>query len=200
MSYARHPDLSGGAADAPGVGRARAAHATERQRMIQPRNCCGPTANACESGMRALSQGTHPVPGRAITGNALGRYPRPRIRQSSWWERNRGPRPRAPSRGTHPTAIVPVSVPEKRPRRPSPGTPSGAHMAGRLSRTSGVVPPNQRMQPDAVPATRSCRFYVVSSPQTPSRSLGAARLMRHALAASCHPCARRSCSVVHSHK
>ena len=38
-------------------------------------------------------------------------------------------------------------------RTPSQAPPSGANMAGRLARPSGVVPPNQRMQPDAVPAS-----------------------------------------------
>jgi hypothetical protein len=159
MSYARHPDLFGGAADAQRVGRARANHVMSGQRMIQPRDCCGPTANACESGIRALSQGTHPVPGQASAGKALARDRRARIRPPSWWERNRRERARAPAQGTHPTAIAPISAQEKRPRRPSRGTPSGANTAGRSARPSGVVPPNQRMQPDAVPAARSARFW-----------------------------------------
>ena len=121
--------------------------------MIQPRGCCSLTANARESGIRPPSRGTHALPGQASTGNALGRYPRPRIRPPSWWERNRGQRPRAPSRGTHPTAIAPSSAEKERPRTLSQAAPSGANMAGRSARPSGVVPPNQRMQPDAVPAT-----------------------------------------------
>ena len=131
MSYARHPDLFGGAADAQRVGRARAAHAMERQRPIQLRDCCGPTANPCESGIRAPSRGRHPLPGQASAGNALGRYPRPRIRSPSWWERYRRNGPRTPSRGT----------------------PAHAITSGGPTRPSGVVPPNQRMQPDAVPAS-----------------------------------------------
>jgi hypothetical protein len=84
MSYARHPDLFGGAADAQRVGRARANHVMSGQRMIQPRDCCGPTANACESGIRARSRETHALPGQASTGNARERHPK----------------------GTHPAAIV----------------------------------------------------------------------------------------------
>jgi hypothetical protein len=54
------------------------------QRLIQPGDCCGPTAIACESGIRAPSRATHPVPGQVIAGNARERH----------------------SNGTHPTAIV----------------------------------------------------------------------------------------------
>ena len=52
--------------------------------MIQPRDCCGLTANACESGIRAPSRETHALPGQVIAGNARERHPN----------------------GTHPTAIV----------------------------------------------------------------------------------------------
>jgi hypothetical protein len=70
------PIYRGGAADAPGVGRARAAHWIDDQHIIQPRDYRIPTANARESGIRALSRGTHPVPGQGITGNARRRHPR----------------------------------------------------------------------------------------------------------------------------
>jgi hypothetical protein len=138
-----------GAADAPGVGRARAAHWIDDQRPIQPRDCRGPTANVPESGMRALSQATHALPGQAITGNALGRYASGTHPTASAWERNRRQRPRTPSREGHPTVITSVSAGKKRIRTPSQAAPSRAIPSGRLSRTSGVVPPNQRMQPDA---------------------------------------------------
>ena len=141
------------------------------QRMIQPRDCRGLTANARESGIRAPSQGTHPVPGQAITGKACGRHHRERMRRPSWWERYRGQRPRAPSQGTHPTVIASSSAEKERPRRLSQAAPSNANMAGRSARASGVVPPNQRMQPDAVPATRSCRFWSVDVAHTSSRSI-----------------------------
>jgi hypothetical protein len=139
----------GGAADAQRVGRARAADAMKRQRMIQPRDCRGLIANVPESGMRAPSRGRHPVPGQAIAGTAYRRHHRARIRRPSWRERNRGQRPRAPARGAHPTAIAPISAREERIRTPSQAAPAGANMAGRLAQPSGVVPPNQRMQPDA---------------------------------------------------
>ena len=60
-----------GAADAQAVGRARANHGMSGQRLIQPGDCCNLTANARESGMRALSQATHPLLGQAIAGNAI---------------------------------------------------------------------------------------------------------------------------------
>jgi hypothetical protein len=148
-----------GAADAPGVGRSRATHAMERQRPIQPRDCRSLIANACESGIRPPSRATHPLPGQASAGNARGRYPRPRIRPPSWWERNRGQRPRTVSQAAHPTAIAPSSAEKERARTLSQAAPSGANMAGRLARVSGAVPPNQRMQPDAAPRrARSRRF------------------------------------------
>jgi hypothetical protein len=147
------PIYRGGAADAQRVGRARATHAMNGQRMIQPRDCRGLTANARESGIRARSQGTHPVPGQAITGKACGRHHGARIRPPSWWERNRRQRPRAVSQAAHPTVITPVSAGKKRIRTPSQVAPSGASTSGRSARPSGVVPPNQRMQPDAVPAS-----------------------------------------------
>jgi hypothetical protein len=142
-----------GAADAPGVGRARTTHAMNGQRMIQPRDCCSSTANPCESGIRAPSRGTHPLPGQANARNAFERYPKARIRRSSWRERDRRQRPRTVSRAAHPTAIAPTSAAEERPQRPSQAAPAGAITSGRASRPSGVVPPNQRMQPDAVPAS-----------------------------------------------
>jgi hypothetical protein len=74
------PIYHGGAADAQLVGRARAAHWIGDQRPIQPRDCCGPTANPYESGIRAPSRGTHPLPGKAVAGSALGRHPRHGIR------------------------------------------------------------------------------------------------------------------------
>jgi hypothetical protein len=109
-----------GAADAPGVGRARANHGMSGQRPIQPRACCGLTATARESGIRAPSPATHLVPGQASTGNALGRYPRQRIRRSSWWgtESQERPSDAIPGKacdrhrvqprceGTHPNAIA----------------------------------------------------------------------------------------------
>jgi hypothetical protein len=103
--------------------------------------------------------------GNGIARTALGRHPRER----------------------HPTVIASISAGNDCPRRSSWGTPADANMAGGSARPSGVVPPNQRMQPDAVPAARSFRFYVVSSTQTPSRSLGAARLMRKPLGGSHQP-------------
>jgi hypothetical protein len=66
------------------------------QRPIQPRDCCGLVANACESGIRAPSRETHALPGQVIAGNARERHPN----------------------GTHPTAIVVGTE--------SPRTPSGA--------------------------------------------------------------------------
>jgi hypothetical protein len=107
-----------------------------------------------ESGIRALLQETHALLGQAITGNALTRHRGERMRQPSWWERNRGQRPRAPSQGTHPPVVASTSAQEERIRPPSQAAPSGATMAGRLARPSGVVPPNQRMQPDAAARRR----------------------------------------------
>jgi hypothetical protein len=63
MEMTAVPIYRGGAADAPSVGRARANHGMSGQRMIQPRDCCGLTANGCESGIRPPSQGTHALPG-----------------------------------------------------------------------------------------------------------------------------------------
>jgi hypothetical protein len=174
------PIYRGGAAEWHPVGRARATHAMERQRPIQPHDCRGPTASVCESGIRAPSRGRHAVPGQVIAGKAFGRHHQERIRPPPWWERNHGQRPRAPSRGTHPTVVAANRAAAKRPRTPYQVAPSRASTSGRSAHPFGVVPPNQRMQPDAVPATRSRRFYVVSSTQTPSRSTGAARLMRQA--------------------
>jgi hypothetical protein len=57
------------------------------------------------------------------------------------------------SRAAHPTVVASNCAEEERIRPPSQAAPSGTTMAGRLARPSGVVPPNQRMQPDAVPAT-----------------------------------------------
>jgi hypothetical protein len=147
------------AADAHGVGRAQAADARDDQRMIQPRDCCGLTAIMCECRIRAPSRRTHPLPGQVIAGNAFEQHHRERIRPPSWWERNRGQHPRVPSGGTHPTVVAATSARKERMRTPSRGTPSGANTAGRLSRAFSVVPPNQRMQPDAVPAARSARFW-----------------------------------------
>jgi hypothetical protein len=136
-----------------GVGRARVAAVWRSQRTIQPGDCCGPIANLRESGIRARSQGTHPVPGQAITGKACGRHHRERIRPPSWWERRRGQRPRTVSQAAHPTVIASISAGNDCPRRSSWGAPADANMAGGSTRPSGVVPPNQRMQPDAVPAS-----------------------------------------------
>jgi hypothetical protein len=130
--------------------------------MIQPRDCCGLTAIACESGIRALSQGTHALPGQASAGNALGRYPRPRIRPPSWWEPDRGQRPRMVSQAAHPTVIAPNRVAEERPRTACQAAPSGANTVGTSARPSGVVPPNQRIQPTPFRRARSCRFSVLS--------------------------------------
>ncbi|MBK9940641.1 MAG: hypothetical protein IPP13_03345 [Kouleothrix sp.] len=143
------PIYRGGAADAPGVGRARANHGMSSQRMIQPRDYCGPTANACESGIRALSQATHPLLGQVIAGNARERHSNGTHPAAIAWERNRGQRPRAPSQGTHPTVIAPNCAEKERPRASCQAAPAGANTAGRLSRAVGVVPPNQRMQSDA---------------------------------------------------
>ena len=54
-------------------------------------------------------------------------------------------------------------------------------MAGRLARPSGVVPPNQRMQPDAVPASEIVPIFrgIMEMMAVPIES--AARLMRQAL-------------------
>jgi hypothetical protein len=68
----------------------------ERQRPIQPRDCCGPIVVMRESGIRAPSRATHPVPGQVSAGNARERH----------------------SNGMHPTAIVVGTE--------SPGTRSGA--------------------------------------------------------------------------
>jgi hypothetical protein len=117
------------------------------QRPIQPRDCCGLTANACEYRIRTPSRGTHPVPGQASAGNARRRHPRARIRPPSWRERNRRERARTPSQSTHPTVVASNRVENDCPRRRSRGTPSGASTSGRSARPSGVVPPNQRIQP-----------------------------------------------------
>ena len=175
------PDRSGGAADAPHVGRAQAAYSCESQRLIQPRDGCNPTANACESGMRAPSQGTHPLPGQAIAGNALGRHHRERIRPPSWWEPDRRHRPRTPSRGTHPTAIAPSSAEAERPRTLSRGTPTHAITSGRASRASGGVPPNQRMQSDAASRPEIVAILTVGITGNAVPIYPAARLMRSAL-------------------
>jgi hypothetical protein len=53
------------------------------------------------------------------------------------------------SQAAHPTAIALISAQEERIRTPSQAAPSCATIAGRSTRPSGVVPPNQRMQPDA---------------------------------------------------
>jgi hypothetical protein len=122
------------------------------------------------------------VPGQASAGNAFARYPN----------------------GTHPTAVLvgtalpgtpsgavagnrirpssrPSACGKERIRTPSQAPPASANMAGRSVRPSGVVPPNQRMQPDAVPATeivpileRRCGPHVIPI-------YSAARLMRSAL-------------------
>ena len=84
------PIYRGGAADGQLVGRARATHAMNGQRPIQPRDCCGPIVIMRESGIRAPSRGTHPVPGQASTGKARERH----------------------SNGTHPTAVV-VGTPSR---------------------------------------------------------------------------------------
>jgi hypothetical protein len=123
------------------------------QRTIQPRDCCGPTASTRESGIRPPSRATHPVPGQAITRNALGRHPNGTHPAAVVVERSRGPRPRTVSQAPHPTAIASNRAEKERPRTPSRGTPAGASTSGRAARPFGVVPPNQRMQPDAVPAT-----------------------------------------------
>jgi hypothetical protein len=60
-------------------------------------------------------------------------------------------------------------------------------MAGRSARPSGVVPPNQRMQPDAVPATEIVPILAAVSAKPHSRSTGAARLMRSALGGHARP-------------
>jgi hypothetical protein len=123
------------------------------QRPIQPGDCCGLTATARESGMRALSQATHPLPGQVVAGNARERHPRHRIRPLSWWERNRRERPRTVSRAAHATVVASNHVATERIRTPSQAAPADAIPSGRSSRPSGAVPPNQRMQPDAVPAS-----------------------------------------------
>jgi hypothetical protein len=90
---------------------------------------------------------------RSSPGTPANAIPTECIRPPSWWERNRRERARAPSRGTHPTAITANRAEAERPRRLSQAAPSRAITSGRSARPSGVVPPNQRMQPDAVPAT-----------------------------------------------
>ena len=90
---------------------------------------------------------------RPARGAPSGAIPTARIRPPSWWERRRGQRPRTVSQAAHPTVITPVSAGKKRIRTPSQVAPSGASTSGRSARPSGVVPPNQRMQPDAVPAS-----------------------------------------------
>ena len=79
-----------GAADAPGVGRARAAYLWRSQRMIQPRDCCGLTANAydraCE---RYRRERIHcldkPARGRPSDGIPYRASDRHRVHQR--WER-----------------------------------------------------------------------------------------------------------------
>jgi hypothetical protein len=58
------------------------------------------------------------------------------------------------SRAAHATVVASNHVAKERIQTPSQGTPANANTAGRLSRAFGVVPPNQRMQPDALPATK----------------------------------------------
>ena len=139
------PVYRGGAADAPGVGRARANHGMSGQRMIQPRDCCSPTANAYDRasarhhGQRipCLDRSSPGTPANAITGHASGRH-----RGGNGIAGNalgRHPRER------HPTVIASISAGNDCPRRSSWGTPADANMAGGSARPSGVVPPNPRI-------------------------------------------------------
>jgi hypothetical protein len=75
--------------------------------MIQSHNCCGPTANAPESGIRAPSRGTHALPGQASAGNARGRHPK----------------------GTHPAAVVVGTESRAVPSHAIPGHASARHRA-----------------------------------------------------------------------
>jgi hypothetical protein len=101
--------------------------------MIQPGDCRDLTAIARELGIRAPSRAMHAVPGQASTGNACRRHPRARIRPPSWWEPNRQEGPRAPSQGTHPTVIAPVSAGKKRIRTPIPGRARGRQHVRQVS-------------------------------------------------------------------
>jgi hypothetical protein len=131
----------------------------EKPTYDQPGACCGPTANAREYRIRPPSQGTHPLPGQASAGNAFEPHPRARIRPPSWWERNRRERPRTVSRAAHATVIAPNCAEAERPRASSQAAPSGASTSGRSARASDVVPPNQRMQPDAAARRRDRRDF-----------------------------------------
>jgi hypothetical protein len=140
------PIYRGGAADAQLVGRARAAYLWRSQRLIQPGDCCGPTANAHESGIRPPSRATHPLPGQASTGNALGRHPN----------------------GTHPAAIVvgtespaPPSgaLPKERIRPPSRPTALRRNACGRHHRDRPRTPTwlaGQRVPPGWCRPTSAC--------------------------------------------
>jgi hypothetical protein len=174
-----------GAADARGVGRARANHGMSSQRTIQPRDCCGPTASTHESGIRAPSRGRHPVPGQGIAGNACGRDPN----------------------GTHPTAVLVGMESQERPSDAIAGRASDRH---RAQQRAGGTHPNaiagsalgrqHRRQVSAFlrrgaaqPAHAARRrsgheigaIVAAVSAKPQSRSTGAARLMRQALARHC---------------
>jgi hypothetical protein len=165
-----------GAADAQRVGRARANHGMSGQRMIQPRDCCGPTANAYDRasarhhGQRipCLDKPARGTPANAIPGSACGSRRGGSAIAGSALGRHRGE--------THPTAIAPSSAEKERPRTLSQAAPSGANMAGRSARPSGVVPPNQRMQPDAVPASEIVPIFcgIINPNAIPIAGCGAA--------------------------
>jgi hypothetical protein len=109
------------------------------QRMIQPRDCCGLTANACECRIRAPSRATHPAaivvgtesratPSDGVAGRASDRR---RVHQRQ--------------EGTHADAI--------------PGTALRRHQIWQVSAALRRGAAQPAHPADAVPATRSFRFW-----------------------------------------
>jgi hypothetical protein len=145
------------------------------QRPIQPRDCCGPTANARESGIRPPSRGTHPLPGQASAGNACGRHHGERMRPPYAWERNRRPRPRTPSHGRHPTVVAANHAEKERLRTPSQAPPAGVSTSGRSARTCGWCRPTSACSLTPFRRPRSFPFSVLSwREDDPDLSCGAA--------------------------
>ncbi len=134
----------------------------ERNRTNGPRTPSQGTA----SDRHRVHQRWERLPSEVIMGNARGRHPRER----------------------HPTVIASISAGNDCPRRSSWGTPADANMAGGSARPSGVVPPNQRMQPDAVPASEIVPMFRGIMEMTAVPIESAARLMRQTFGGK-HSCA-----------